>query len=166
MKQLFIIPLILISSFAFSQTKCPCCTDNHFAFDFWVGDWVVKDTLGKPLGENSINKLENNCIINEHWKGAGGGTGSSYNYFDSKDSTWNQLWIDNSGSILKLKGKAEPNKMILKSELQPGKKIDWYYNQITWTKREDGTVSQVWDIFDKDGNLLNTIFYGIYHPKE
>jgi hypothetical protein len=56
--------------------------------------------------------------------------------------------------------------MVLKSELQRGTRIDWYYNQITWTSNEDGTVTQLWEILDKNGNSLQTLFLGIYHRKD
>jgi ketosteroid isomerase-like protein len=149
-----------------AQSECPCCTEARTQFDFWVGEWIVRDTLGNKLGENQIAKIEGGCILTEHWVGAQGGTGSSYNYYDTSDSSWNQLWIDNSGSILKLKGNKESGSMILKSELQKGSKVAWYYNQITWTPNEDGTVSQLWQIFDKDHRLLQTAFLGIYQRKE
>lgn len=148
-----------------AQTICACCTNHHQQFDFWVGDWIVFDTLNTQIGENLIVKLEDNCIINEHWTSATGSTGRSYNYFDSADSTWNQLWIDNQGSNLKLKGKAESNKMVLKSALLPGKKIDFYYNRITWTKINNDEVTQVWEILDKSDNILTMVFKGIYKRK-
>lgn len=136
-----LIIFISFSSFA-QESDCACCTTKHSQFDFWVGDWEV---------------------FNE--KGEKGGTGKSYNYYDPSDATWNQLWISNSGNILKLKGKAELNKMILKSEPVDGKK-GRYYNQITWTKNMDGSVTQLWEIYDLDGNLLSNTFKGIYRKKQ
>ena len=40
--------------------------------------------------------------------------------------------------------------MILKSQLLDGKKGK-YYNQITWVKNEEGSVTQIWDIL-----IINT----------
>jgi len=157
--------LCLLTTISTAQTPCACCTESHSQFDFWVGDWTVYDTAGNIVGENLVVKLEDNCIVNEHWKGAQGGTGSSYNYFNTVDSTWNQLWIDNSGSNLVLKGTAEADKMILKSELIPGKKVDWYWNRITWTNNPDSTVTQLWEILDKNDKLLTIAFEGIYKKK-
>ena len=141
---------------------CACCTESHRQFDFWVGDWVVYDTAGTIVGENLVVKLEDGCLINENWKGAKGLTGRSYNYYNQADSTWNQTWVDNQGSNLVLKGKASSGKMVLKSELLKGTKVDWYANRITWTKNEDGTVTQLWEIIDKDDQVLATAFKGIY----
>ena len=149
----------------FSQDACPCCTPEHQLFDFWVGDWVVYDTTGRQIGENYIVKLEDNCILNEHWTGGGGSTGRSYNYYNRADSTWNQLWIDNGGNPLILKGKGSSGKMVLRSELVPGRRIDWLYNQITWTLNADGSVTQHWEVFDKNNQKLATAFKGIYRHR-
>jgi hypothetical protein len=162
---LFISIIFTFSIYSYAQSDCACCTENHKQFDFWVGDWNVYDTIGNKVGENLILKLENNCIINEHWESVNGGSGSSYNYYDQSDSTWNQVWIDSQGSNLVLKGKGEANKMTLKSRLLKGKKVDLYYNQITWTKNKDESVTQVWEIFDKNNQLLSTAFKGIYKKK-
>jgi len=162
---LALIMTITLTNVLIAQSECACCTEAHKQFDFWVGDWIVSDTLGNMVGENLITKLEDDCILSEHWKGAQGGTGSSYNYYDKSDSTWNQLWIDNSGNVLKLKGHFKSEQMVLKSELQKGVKVDWYYNQITWTPNEDGTVSQLWEIYDNNDTLLQTAFLGIYQRR-
>ena len=156
--------LFLLSFFGMAQTTCNCCTESHQQFDFWVGDWDVYDTSGKKLGENRIEKLEKDCIISENWQGATGGSGKSYNYFNISDSTWNQVWISSSGNNLVLKGKASPNKMVLKSELSKGEKGD-YYNRITWTKNENGSVTQVWEILDTQEKPISVAFEGVYKPK-
>lgn len=166
MKKIIAFLTIVVSlTVCFSQNECPCCSEHHAKFDFWVGDWVVFDTTGTQVGENLIVKLENNCIINEHWTGAKGLSGRSYNYYDKSDSTWNQLWIDSNGGNLVLKGKPIDNLMILKSNLKKGKRVDWYYNKITWTNNSDGSVTQLWEIFDGEDNLLNTAFKGIYRRR-
>ncbi len=161
-----IITLFSLTSLVKAQTDdCPCCTKFHKQFDFWVGDWNVFDKEGKKIGENTIVKLTDGCILNEHWKSVNGASGRSYNYFNSTDSTWNQVWIDNQGGNLVLKGKASENKMILKSDLMKGQKVDFYTNQITWTLNADGSVTQFWEILDKNNRLISVAFDGIYRRK-
>ncbi len=162
---LITLALFLCALLGQAQTECNCCTPNHQQFDFWVGDWDVYDTSGKKVGENKIEKLESECIVSENWKGATGGSGRSYNYYNAADSTWNQVWISNSGNNLVLKGRAAPNKMILKSELIESKKGN-YYNQITWTKNEDGSVTQLWEVLNNNGESLSVAFEGIYKLKK
>jgi hypothetical protein len=162
--------LVLFSTGAFSQQAqkkdCKCCTENHTKFDFWVGDWVVKDTLGTIVGKNKIYKIQDQCAIKENWTSSSGSTGTSFNYYDRKDDTWNQLWVDNQGSQLVLKGKPSKDKMVLKSSLLKGKKVPFFYHQITWTLQKDGTVVQHWEIYSQDHKLLGSLFKGIYHKKK
>ncbi|MFV8225101.1 hypothetical protein [Christiangramia aquimixticola] len=146
------------------QTDCACCTPNHSQFDFWIGDWEVFNEKGSKIGENLVKKLEDNCILNENWKGESGTTGKSYNYYDPKTETWNQLWLSNTGNILELTGSLENGKMVLKSEIQQGDKGE-YYNKITWTPNPDGSVTQLWEILDAQGNSINSVFTGIYKRK-
>ena len=89
-------------------------------------------------------------------------TGTSYNYYNSVDSTWNQLWVDNKGNSLVLKGYYDAGKMILKGTEKKGPKGKLYYDRITWQKMKNGNINQVWDIVDDKGNILSCAFNGIY----
>lgn len=139
--------------------NCACCTENHKAFDFWVGNWNVYNTENIIIGHNKIVKMQDNCVLQENWTSKNS-TGTSYNYYNSADDSWNQVWIDNSGFSLVLKGNIEDTKMVLKSDIIKGDKT--YYNKITWSKIDDVTVSQVWEIFDENNTLLKELFRGIY----
>jgi hypothetical protein len=162
---LLIISFFLLAGTGWAQDDCACCTEFHDQFDFWVGQWKVYDTLGTLVGENNIQKLEDNCLISERWEGMKGFTGRSFNYFDASDSTWNQVWVDNNGGNLILKGEFSDGKMVLRSQLLKGQKVDWYYNQISWTPNEDGSVLQLWEVYSKNGLLLAEIFKGIYRKQ-
>tara|TARA_R100000789_G_C2955914_1_gene136472 strand:- start:84 stop:329 length:246 start_codon:yes stop_codon:yes gene_type:complete len=52
-----------------SQAPCNCCTQDHKAFDFWIGDWKVYNDEGEKIGRNTIDKLEENCLVSKRWKG-------------------------------------------------------------------------------------------------
>ena len=54
--------------------------------------------------------------------------------------------------------------MILKSALVTDKN-DSYFNQITWTENQDGTVEQLWELVDRNNNVLKEIFRGLYKKK-
>ncbi len=164
MKRLILI-LLFIPAFSNAQNK-GCNYSQSNQFDFWIGEWDVYDTLGNLVGENRIEKQYENCVIQENWTSTGVNKGTSYNYFNPKDSSWNQLWLDNQGSILILKGNYENDRMKLKSDLIPGKKVAFYYNEIVWVNNPDGTVSQIWSIYDEHDNFLQQAFYGIYKRKE
>jgi hypothetical protein len=55
--------------------------------------------------------------------------------------------------------------MVLKSELVNCPKGN-YYNQITWTKNGDGSVTQRWDILNESNQPLSKAFEGIYKKTE
>lgn len=143
------------------NSSCACCTAQHNEFDFWIGEWTVYDVNGKIVGTNTITKAYDNCVLREQWKSTNVNRGTSYNYYDAKEKTWNQLWIDNSGFNLTLIGNYINGKMVLKSKLLEGKKGK-YYNQITWQPNEDKSVTQIWELFSKEGKLLQEVFRGIY----
>src|SRR3982751_4856124 len=48
-------------------------------FDFWLGDWDVRDATGKLVGRNRITRVQGGCALEEQWSGNGGVTGSSLN---------------------------------------------------------------------------------------
>ena len=113
---LFLIVLTLAVVRAAAQTPCSCCTPQHRQFDFWLGEWEVYDTTGTLVGHNNLVLMQDSCLMQENWTGSRGGTGTSYNYYDQTDKSWNQLWIDNQGSVLKLKGTYFDNKMVLEKQ--------------------------------------------------
>jgi len=170
-KRNFQFPAIIVLLFMFStqtraQNDCNCCSEEYKQFDFWIGEWIVKDTLGTVLGENTITKLEKDCMITEYWRGNKGRTGRSTNYYNTSDSTWNQLWVDNSGGVLELKGSFQNGKMILQSTAQKNKKGELYYDQITWSLSTDKSfVTQDWKRLNKQKQEIASIFLGIYRKK-
>lgn len=158
--------LVCVSFNVTAQTStCACCKEQHKHFDFWIGEWIVKDSTGTVVGENRITKIEGNCVVQEQWTGTSGTTGTSMNYFDLSDDTWNQLWLDNGGNQLKLKGRFQEGKMILRSDMVNTKDSN-YYNQITWSENKDGTLTQLWQVFDTSNKPLQILFKGIYHRKK
>jgi hypothetical protein len=101
-------------------------------FDFWVGDWTVYNNGGGIIGTNKVVKMIDGCVLQENWEASNKtNTGTSYNFFDSSDSTWNQVWVSNTGNVLRLNGHIDKEgAMVLKSELVNCPKGN-YYNQIT-----------------------------------
>jgi hypothetical protein len=163
-KLLLIFTIATFASNAQTTSTCACCSEPYKQFNFWLGHWDVYDTTAKKVGENKIEVIEGGCGLRENWK-SNTQTGTSTNYFDPVDNTWNQLWIDNVGTILSLKGAYNNEKMELKSAMMQGKKVAFYYNVITWEKNKDGTATQTWDIRENTGKLLARSFKGIYKKK-
>lgn len=165
---LFFAFSLLTCSLGIGQTEkpsCLCCSEAHQQFDFWIGTWGVFDTTGSKVGENIILPLQDHCILQENWTSPNS-TSSSYNYYNAQDQTWNQLWVDNRGNPLVLKGVFTQGKMVLRDSLAKNAKGVLSYNQITWQEHEDGSVSQVWEVFGEDNTRIALAFKGIYRKKK
>ncbi len=138
-----------------------CNSENHRAFDFWLGDWEVYNKKGDHIGSNNIHLIQNGCGIQENWTSKGGGTGTSYNFYDSKTEKWYQSWISNSGNALLLSGGYHDGKMEMQSQLIEGK-ID----RIKWIPQKDSSVLQIWEISTDKGETWQEIFWGRYIKNE
>ena len=47
----------------------PCLTRKESRrFDFWVGEWEVKNAQGQPAGQSSVLRLLEGCALFENWK--------------------------------------------------------------------------------------------------
>lgn len=68
-------------------------------FDFWIGDWEVKDAAGNFAGTNSILPLLGDCVLNENWTDGSGNSGKSYNFYNSVTGHWQQTWVDDKGGV-------------------------------------------------------------------
>ena len=95
-----------------------------------------------------------------------GQTGTSYNFYNKSDQSWNQVYIDNFGTVLELKGNLINNEMVLESKKIKSTKADFhYFNRITWSKQENGDVRQKWEIIGEDNKVIQVAFDGIYKRK-
>lgn len=148
------------------RPACPCCTENHRAFDFWIGQWDVELANGQPAGTNRIERSQNGCVLQEFWSSAAQGfTGTSLNFYNAALGLWEQLWVDSSGNVLKLRGNRQGNQMILSSEPFLNAQGVTSVNRITWTLNKDGSVRQLWELL-QDGKAVQVVFDGLYRKKE
>lgn len=141
-----------------------CAGPEFRQFDFWLGDWNVADPKGNPAGANLITLEHDGCVLHEHWTGAKGGTGSSFNIYDATNKRWHQTWVDNDGTLLELEGGIVDGKMVLDG---PGKgpKGEAVTNRIAWEKLADGRVRQTWTVSGDGGKTWTTAFDGYYSKK-
>jgi len=144
----------------------PCEEDERFsAFDFWVGEWDVHDASGTYQGSNTISREQRGCVLVENWTGAGGSTGTSINYLDTKSDEWVQFWIAAGGYHIDIRGGMTDDGMLLTGI------IHTYNNGITtpfrglWTALPDGRVRQFFEISSDGGETWVTWFEGFYTRK-
>jgi hypothetical protein len=147
-----------------AQQPPPKCDSAEFRqFDFWVGNWNVM-VQGNQAGTNDITLEESSCVIHEHWTGARGGTGQSFNFYDRTVGKWHQFWVDNSGNYLHLTGTYTENKLELTgSAAGPNGKPQ--SQRLTFFKNADGTVRQLWETSDDGAKTWQVAFDGLYRKR-
>jgi hypothetical protein len=143
----------------------PCETGRYREFDFWVGEWDVRDAEGKTAGVNTISREENGCVLVESWRSAAGGTGQSYNYYDPAAGRWKQLWVG-LGILLHMEGGLVDGSMRLEGPLQYLGQDRTTTLRGTWTKLADGRVRQHFEESSDGGKSWTTWFDGYYTRRQ
>lgn len=142
----------------------PACTDQAYrAFDFWLGDWQVHRPDGKLAGHNRITREYDGCVIHEHYTTEHGYRGESLNIYDATRKVWHQTWVDNSGLLLVLEGGMRNAAMVLEGQTV-GADGAITKQRITWTPNTDGSVRQLWEVTNANGEWT-TSFDGKYTHK-
>ena len=143
-----------------AQDGPPGTPEEGRQFDFWIGEWEVTAD-GKAAGTNLIVPLLDGRALRETWRGAGGYNGTSTNIYDATTRTWKQFWVDNSGLVLLLEGEVVDGKMVLEGR-RIGRDGRPVVDRITWAPNEDGTVRQLWETSQDEGETWEVGFDGLY----
>lgn len=139
------------------------CSRSEFrAFDFWVGEWVVRDSTGKQVGTSRISLVARGCGIREEWAGTSGSRGNSINYYDAGDGHWHQDWVGSSGLILHLAGGMTDGAMVMEGERMSDDGP--VQDRIRWRSLSDGRVRQEWSTSSDKGKTWKRVFLGFYEP--
>jgi hypothetical protein len=135
----------------------PCADPARRQFDFWLGEWEVRDASGRDVGHNRITALFDGCAIREEWQGTSGVRGTSLNSWSPGTNRWHQTWIDSNGDLLLLDGGLIDGSMVLEG-LNGG-----VHHRITWSRvgSDDDQVRQLWQT-SPDGTAWQTAFDGRY----
>lgn len=161
--------LLLLPTLAVAQTPDTsttigdACSDSTYrAFDFWVGEWVVRDSTGARMGTSRVTHRAKGCGLLEEWTGTSGSRGISLNYYDPAADAWHQDWVGGNGRLLHLTGGRSDRAMVLTGTRSgPDGPVR---DRIRWEPLPDGRVQQEWTISDNEGQTWKRVFLGIYHP--
>jgi hypothetical protein len=149
-----------------AQAKPACAAAAYRQFDFWVGDWTVTDPRGNVAGTNRIERILDGCVLQEHWVGSKGGSGTSLNMWNAAEGRWRQVWMDGTGSLLELRGGLDGVAMVMSGEHStPGRAGGVTLERITWTPLAGGDVRQLWQSSTDGGATWTTQFDGRYVRK-
>ena len=153
--------------YAQNNTQKKCYSSEEFRqFDFWVGEWNVQDSTGAQLGESSVQRILDGCVILENWENKNSGySGKSFNYYNANLNTWEQKWIDNQGVPIEFKGNFFPEEKALKFDgiaFENGKEVSYKLN---FYSKEADYVQQQFFRYDELKKSWVLIFDGHYHRK-
>ena len=137
----------------------PCAAAVHRQFDFWLGQWEVRDAAGHVVGHNRIEAAQGGCALIEHWTSVTGVTGISINVYDRDRRQWHQTWVDSSGGLLQLDGGRSEAAMVLAGDAF---EADTSRQRVTWTPQADGRVRQLWESSSDGGRTWTVVFDGLY----
>jgi tetratricopeptide (TPR) repeat protein len=143
------------------ESMKPCSSPEYHQFDFWVGSWAVQNPQGQTLGRNDVTNIQGGCVLQENWvSGRGSETGTSLNFYDSRDKKWHQLYYDNSGNMgayPPLTGEFKDGKMVMLSD--PGQQP---MSRWTWYLISPGKARQMSEQSNDNGKTWTTIWDSVY----
>jgi len=141
----------------------PCAATEHRQFDFWLGQWEVRDPSGKIVGHNRIDAAHGGCALIERWTSIAGVTGTSVNIYDRDRRRWHQTWVDSGGGLLQLDGSRVDTAMVLTGEAFDADAPNQSSRQrVTWTPLTGGRVRQLWESSSDGGKTWTVAFDGLY----
>lgn len=113
-------------------------------FDFWLGEWVVRDPANGAVGTNHISRILGGPVIEERFRLPGPGDtafeGRSHSVHVPSRG-WCQTWVDSEGSYLDFTGgRADGVMSLARSAVELGPNI---VQRMRW--REVTRDSMVWD---------------------
>ena len=146
---------------AASKPGTACDSPPRRQFDFWLGEWEVRNPAGKLVGRNRITRVHGGCALEEQWSGNGGVSGQSLNVYDVERDRWHQTWVDNTGGFLLLDGGYKDGRMVMTGQAAPTPGAAPQMQRIAWQPLPDGRVRQLWES-SPDGSTWTIVFDGYY----
>ncbi|HYC93690.1 MAG TPA: tetratricopeptide repeat protein [Thermoanaerobaculia bacterium] len=152
----------------FVDTLRPCSGPEYRQFDFWLGEWDVFNPAGQQIGRNQITSTNDGCVVYENWRDARGGTGNSFNFYESTTKRWHQFWVASNGNATPLSAAPDGTPMPMSGGLVDGAMVlqspagGKPLNRWTWSKVEGGKLRQHAEQSNDDGKTWTTVFDGLY----
>ena len=140
----------------------PCAAPEFHRWDFWLGSWRVTDPKGVFQGTNAINVAPSGCGLIEHWHGASGSDGMSFNGYDAARGTWTQLWLS-PGTVIRLEGRFDDQGALrMSGTITYNQKREEHAFRGNWVPLPDGAVRQ--EFFERTSKTTawTEWFTGIY----
>ena len=133
--------------------------------DFWVGSWEVRLADGSLVGHSQVTRQDGGCAVLEQWRGSGGSTGTSINYFIPSLGQWRQVWVGSNGTLIDMIGGSTEHEVRMEGTIEyvfPEQVLAFRSN---WTKYPDGVVRQLLEEFDVASGGWQIWFDGYYRQQ-
>lgn len=161
---LLTIGATLASGASAESAQSGCHSARFHDFDFWLGTWTVRNSVGKLLGRSVVRSTQAGCAIADTWDGATGHTGESLSIYDAESGLWHETWVDGGGGLLMLAGgRVQRGDIVLRGR-SPDRNARGgsFENSMRWIKLPDGRVRLHWQTSDDGGKNWRTAFDGYY----
>lgn len=134
-------------------------------FNFWIGEWDVFSN-GTKQGDSRIEALKDGCLIVENYTNTAGYAGKSLNFYDPEAHKWQQLWVDNSGGIIRYSGNFTDGAMRFTEGVHSQRGGKTVMSRMTFTPNADGSVRQFIEESSDEGKTWSVWFDGKYVRKK
>ena len=141
-----------------------CAMPSFSRFDYWAGDWVVRDTSGKVIGTNRVTRDVGGCGLHEHWASTGREIGESFTAYSPNDRKWHQMYVGSGGYIFVMSGTFEGDKLVLFTAPRPSMRDPkvQVIERWTWTPIDSSHLRQHAELSTDGGATWKTQFDGRY----
>ena len=141
-----LIPVYSLGGLRRATPQSPCRSGAYRQFDFWLGDWQVRNAAGSVVAGSRIGSDLDGCVITERWMPLARIRGRSLSSFDPAIGQWRQTWVPEQGPgsrPLRLTGSLGDDGVMRMS----GTRHHWYYgfpyfDTYTWTPIDADHVVQ------------------------
>jgi tetratricopeptide (TPR) repeat protein len=133
-------------------------------FDFWIGEWEVRNTAGRTVGENRVELILGRCVVLENWTDGFGRMGKSLNAYDAAQDRWQQTWMDDRGNVHTYTGRFTDGAMRFQREYADaeGRTVR---NRLTFFPLAPDHVRQFSERSADGGATWTTVYDLHYHRK-
>ena len=145
-----------------------CSSEEHSAFDFWVGEWdVYPNSTDTKVAESRIERTSGGCVIRETWMPLRGGGGTSMSFINHRSGRWEQVWVGSDGKRVDFTGGMVDGRMVLTGYWDGvGPNGEDQLVRMTYSREEEGSVRQHGEASTDHGLSWQTSFDLIYRPKD
>jgi len=164
---LLVLVIFSVANLANAQQSA-CSSEEYRQFDFWIGEWEVKNSNDQVVGTSKVELILNDCVIFENWQSANPGyAGKSFNYYNRATQKWNQKWIDTNASPIEFEGSYdEEEEALYYTAITTNREGLEVLNKMTFYKSSEDYVNQLWEQSSDEGKTWTTVFDGHYRRKK